>query len=52
MKEYEVQHEDKTYVYSYNWEIIEIHGGMTAFKEWCIEDAVERQGEYADRKEE
>tara|TARA_B100001778_G_scaffold127780_1_gene105127 strand:+ start:8019 stop:8231 length:213 start_codon:yes stop_codon:yes gene_type:complete len=51
MKKYEVQHEGKTYVYSYDWEIIEMHEGMTAFKEWCIEDAVERQGEYAEEDE-
>ena len=28
-----------------------MHEGTTAFKEWCIEDVEERQGEYADRIE-
>ena len=45
MKKYEVQHEGKTYVYSYDWEMFE---SVKEFKEWCLEDAVERQGEYAD----
>ena len=48
MKTHEVQHESKRYVYSYDWEILEMFGSFASFKEWCIEDAVERQGYYAD----
>ena len=37
------------YTYANAWDIFDTY---EEFKAWCIEDAVERQGEYADSKEE
>ena len=49
IKTHEVQHEGKRYVYSFCsrnfWEMFDSYED---FKAWCIEDAVERQGYYAD----
>ena len=50
-KVFAIERGDKRYLYSYDWEMLEMHEGTTAFKEWCIEDVEERQGEYADRIE-
>ena len=37
------------YSYAYAWELFDTY---EEFKAWCIEDAVERQGYYADGVEE
>ena len=47
-----MEHEGSRYTYSYDWEILSMFegmtGGMTGFKQWCIEDVMERGGMYAD----
>tara|TARA_Y100000004_G_C8896196_1_gene404247 strand:- start:892 stop:1113 length:222 start_codon:yes stop_codon:yes gene_type:complete len=45
----EVDGVEYRYNYAHAWELFDTY---EEFKAWCIEDAVERQGEYADRKEE
>ena len=45
-----ITHDNICYTYHYNvcWQLFDSH---EQFKQWCIEDATERQGEYADKKE-
>ena len=43
-----MEHERSRYAYSYDWEILSMYEGMTGFKQWCIEDVMERGGMYAD----
>jgi hypothetical protein len=51
-KVFAIERGDKRYLYSYDWEMLEMFEDMgTTFKEWCIEDVEERQGEEADRIE-
>ena len=46
-----MEHEGHRYKYSYDWEILSMYEGMTEFKQWCIEDVMERGGMYADSVE-
>jgi len=39
------------YTYTYDWEIISMFQSVEGFEQWCLEDIMERQGEYADKKE-
>ena len=45
----EIKYKGVLYTYSGDgaWELFDTRGH---FKAWCIEDIVERQGEYADKK--
>ena len=38
----------RRYSYAYDWEILSMYEGMTEFKQWCLEDVMERDGMYAD----
>ena len=51
MKEYAVKHRGMRYIYCYDWEILSMHTGFLAFKNWCFADMMDNGGEYADRKE-
>ena len=51
MKIYEVQHEGKTYTYSYDWEILEMFESFDSFKAWCVADVRDNEGHYADASE-
>jgi len=42
----------KKYSYPYDWEILSMYESMTEFKQWCLEDVMERDGMYADSIEE
>lgn len=46
----EIKYMGVLYTYSGDgaWELFETRGH---FKAWCLEDIMERQGEYADKKE-
>ena len=46
----EIKYKGVLYTYSGDgaWELFDTRGH---FKAWCIEDIMERQGEYADKKE-
>jgi hypothetical protein len=38
----------RRYSYAYDWEILSMYESMTEFKQWCLEDVMERDGMYAD----
>ncbi len=42
----------RKYSYPYDWEILSMYESMTEFKQWCLEDVMERDGMYADSNEE
>ncbi len=45
-----IKHEGMLYTYSGDG-VCELFDTIEHFQRWCIEDATERQGEYADKKE-